>query len=55
MPENSTHKCINAVNVQHTVTHAGSPFYESNSSGAELLSFTPLGIADVAQLVLISG
>ena len=30
---------------------AGSPSYESNLSGSELLSFTSVSIADTAQLV----
>jgi len=37
--------------IRETTEGAGSPFYESNFSGVELLSFTPLSIADVAQLV----
>jgi len=37
--------------IRETTEGAGSPFYEGNSFGVELLSFTPLSIADVAQLV----
>ena len=37
--------------IRETTEGAGSPFYESNYSVEELLSFTPLSIADLAQLV----